>query len=92
MIKVTETYYIKADDRQYTVMKQTFNKDKQEYNYNPLSYPSNLTGAVERIMKLVQADKLDEHDMSLSEALKVCKEINREFKEILNEIKEQETL
>lgn len=82
MIKITEKYYIKCDDNQYTVTEKKIN-GKDETVYQNLSYHTTLTNAVRACMRLVQADELSKTDISLPEAIKVLDRLNREFSDML---------
>lgn len=82
MIKVTEKYYIKPDDNQYTVTEKKIN-GKNETVYQNISYHTTLTNAVRACMRLVQADELAKTDMNLPEAIRVLNRLNREFSDML---------
>lgn len=91
MVKVTEKYYIKPDDNQYTLTEKKVN-NKGETVYQNLSYHTTLINAVRACMRLVQADELSKTDISLPEAIKVLDRLNKEFVDMLNLLGKKEEL
>lgn len=82
MIQVNNKYYIKADDDQFTVCEKYINKN-EEVCYKSLTYHPSFTSALENVMRLEQAKKLNEKDVTLFEAIEILKKENDDFKNML---------
>ena len=67
--------------------KQIKQKDNTYY-LSPVTYPYSLEKAIEKIMRYEYAEATNERDMSLTEALEVLKELNKEYQAIFDEIRE----
>ncbi len=91
MIHVIDKYYIKADDRDYTVCEQKTDKEGN-ISYKPISYHIGLSHAVQRVMRIIQAERLSEHDMTIYEAIREVKSLHDEFEKMLDALNEQERL
>ena len=83
MIQITNKYYVKVDESTYIAVMKKVNHENGKVTYTPLHYLSSFSKAVEQIMRLEQADKLNERDMTLFEAIEELKKINDDFKNMM---------
>ena len=83
MIQINNKYFIKAEDDQFTVCEKYINKN-DEVCYKALTYHPSFTSALEKIMRLEQVKKLNEKDITLFEALEILKNINEDYRKMLN--------
>lgn len=88
MIKVTEKYYIEVGKDCCTIYENKLNKKDNTYYLCPITHPASLEKAIEKIMRYQYSEATNERDMSLTEALEVLKELNKEYQAILDEIRE----
>lgn len=80
MIKITDKYYIRPEDMNYTVCTRKLNEKTGKYSYRALTYHATYVQAVEKIMRMVQADKLSQCDIGFQESVRILKNVNDEFK------------
>lgn len=86
MIEVTNKYCISQNGvGDFTVWEKKFNNTKNEYYYSPIKYPNTLARGLEIIAELEQCDLLNEHDMTIGEALEIIKGNAEQIKVALNE-------
>ena len=88
MIKVTEKYYVEVGKDCCTIYENKLNKKDNTYYLCPITYPASLEKSIEKIMRYQYSEVTNERDMSLTEALEVLKELNKEYQAILDEIRE----
>ena len=92
MIKVKGNYYIDADTYCYMVRKFTGYDKENEPQYTTLTYHSSLNEALESILKRLERSLVSENDMTLSDALEKFKELKNEFIELLDIVRENESV
>lgn len=85
MIHVIKDYYIKVDERNYTVCRKTSTNEKGDDVFSGFSYYGSLAEALEFIQKDIIRRKLKTGVYELSEALKMVKEESTELKELLKD-------
>ena len=85
MIHVIKDYYIKVDEKNYTVCRKTSTNEKGEDIFSGFSYYGNLVEALEYIQKDIIRRKLKTGVYELSEALKIVKEESRVLKDLLKD-------
>ena len=85
MIHVIKDYYIKVDEKNYTVCRKTSTNEKGEDIFSGFSYYGNLVEALEYIQKDIIRRKLKTGVYELSEALKIVKEESRVLKNLLKD-------
>ena len=85
MIHVIKDYYIKVDEKNYTVCRKTSTNEKGEDIFSGFSYYGNLAEALEFIQKDIIRRKLKTGVYELSEALKIVKEESTELKNLLKD-------
>lgn len=85
MIHVIKDYYIKVDEKNYTVCRKTSTNEKGEDIFSRFSYYGNLVEALEYIQKDIIRRKLKTGVYELSEALKIVKEESRVLKDLLKD-------
>lgn len=85
MIHVIKDYYIKVDERNYTVCRKTSTNEKGEDIFSGFSYYGNLAEALEFIQKDIIRRKLKTGAFELSEALRIIIDESKELKELLKD-------
>lgn len=85
MIHVIKDYYIKVDEKNYTVCRKTSTNEKGEDIFSGFSYYGNLVEALEYIQKDIIRRKLKTGVYELSDALKIVKEESRVLKDLLKD-------
>lgn len=85
MIHVIKDYYIKVDEKNYTVCRKTSVNEKGDDIFSGFSYYGNLEEALEFIQKDIIRRKLKTGVFELSEALKIVKEESRVLKDLLKD-------
>ena len=89
MIKVTEDYFIDADESQYILKKDMHRKDKNGNDiYSNLAYCGTIKRCLERLCEILNRKDIEAKDMTLSEAIKMFNDRNKEFAELMSGIKE----
>lgn len=83
MIHVIKDYYIKVDEKNYTVCRKTSTNEKGDDVFSGFSYYGSLAEALEFIQKDIIRRKLKTGVYELSEALKIVKEESTELKDLL---------
>lgn len=85
MIHVIKDYYIKVDEKNYTVCRKTSTNEKGDDIFSGFSYYGSLAEALEFIQKDIIRRKLKTGVYELSEALKMVREESTELKELLKD-------
>lgn len=85
MIHVIKDYYIKVDERNYTVCRKTSTNENGDDIFSGFSYYGNLAEALEFIQKDIIRRKLKTGVYELSDALKIVKEESRVLKDLLKD-------
>ena len=85
MIHVIKDYYIKVDEKNYTVCRKTSTNEKGDDIFSGFSYYGSLAEALEFIQKDIIHRKLKTGVYELSEALKMVREESTELKEQLKD-------
>lgn len=85
MIHVIKDYYIKVDEKNYTVCRKTSTNEKGDDIFSGFSYYGSLAEALEFIQKDIIHRKLKTGVYELSEALKMVREESTELKELLKD-------
>lgn len=83
MIHVIKDYYIKVDEKNYTVCRKTSTNEKGDDVFSGFSYYGSLAEALEFIQKDIIRRKLKTGVYELSAALKMVKEESTELKDLL---------
>lgn len=86
MIHVIQDYYIKADDRQYTLVQKTDSVDKDGntiYKTCHAAYCSSIENAVKRCRELIIARDVQDNDYDLKEAVELVNGLDRRFEEMI---------
>ena len=87
MIHIKDNWYCEAAADCYTVMRDTGKLDKDGNPvYSDRKYPRDLSGAISIVLRETLSERLNEHDMSLVEALNVVNKTHDEFMEVLTVI------
>lgn len=91
MIKVTDKYSIDVDSMNYTIRDTTkMVKDKRtgEKVEHPLAvaYCTTLESALSKIRALMKTDVLIDKDITLDEAIRLVREENKRFEELLSRL------
>lgn len=85
MIHVIKDYYIKVDEKNYTVCRKTSVNEKGDDIFSGFSYYGNLAEAIEFIQKDIIRRKLKTGVFELSDALKIVKDESTELKNLLKD-------
>lgn len=91
MIKVTEEYYIKAEDNQYTLIERKIGKagkNEGKELFTNVGYYYTLTQALNGCMRLIQMDTLGQGDIDLKQAILELDRVHKKFENTLKEIVE----
>lgn len=88
MIHIIDNYYVDGGTRDYTLLKDTGKTDKNGKRlYKPVSYHSDVAGAVENVRKIKCRELTAEEDMTLCEAVKAFKAIAEEMRQVTEELR-----
>lgn len=89
MIAVTDGYYIDVSgDGYYTVMKFAGTEPDKEIGmekpiYHPVDFYSNIESALWNCLEYIKADKLRDGCIDLEKALKIIRQENKKFSDLL---------
>lgn len=86
MIHVIDNYYIKADDREYTLVQKIGRQDKdgnEEYKTCPASHCRSIQRAVRRCRELIIARAAQANNYELAEIVEMVKDLDKNFEEVL---------
>lgn len=85
MVHVIRDYYIKVDERNYTVCRKSSVNEKGEPVYTGFSYYGTLADALDHIQKDIIRRKLKTGTYELSQALRIIIDESKELKELLKD-------
>ena len=86
MIELINDYYIQVNSLCYILLKKTGTDKNGNPTYKTCAYLGSIKSCIERCIDLVQKDKLSQDIFTLTEALKIVKDTQNEFKSLLEEI------
>lgn len=86
MYHIIRDYWIKIDERNFTVMRKTGVNENGESVFGGLSYWGTFADALEHIRKDIIRRKLKTGTGELPDAIKVIKEESAEIKKIFQEL------
>ena len=84
MVEINERFNIKCEEGTYTVVEKVFNTKQNRIDLRNVSYHYSFVQALEKILRVEQANALNSKDMTLLEAIGILKQIQDDMKKTLD--------
>lgn len=84
MIELFNDWYVRVDGLQYSLAKKTINKNTGEDKFVSMYFFNSLSGALKKFKHIIASERLEDAEITLSEALKTISDSNKEVEDFID--------
>lgn len=82
MIKVNDSIYIRPEDRQFVLLRETFDKEKKPV-YFPIGYFTSMALAIKKVIQMDFSEEISKDVYSIEQAVKKYEEISQRYEKYI---------